>query len=126
MKILNSLCIFYFRFDFFLISQNVRYTTVSPTHYNCIENSANLKPDHVQRLAYKFSHLYYNWSVSFVSFTSLLIRMKNFPITNIFFSSFQGTVSVPAPCQYAHKLAFLTAQNLGVAHCNLDRLLYYL
>ena len=25
---------------------------------------------------------------------------------------FQGTVRVPAPCQYAHKLAFLVGQSL--------------
>ncbi len=36
-----------------------------------------LSPSDVQRLAYKLSHLYFNWP---------------------------GTVRVPAPCQYAHKL----------------------
>ncbi|VDO39888.1 unnamed protein product [Haemonchus placei] len=36
-------------------------------------------------LAFKLCHLYYNW---------------------------QGTVRVPAPCQYAHKLAFMVAQSI--------------
>lgn len=72
-------------YDFFCVSQSVRQGTVSPTHYNVIEDSAGLMPDHFQRLTYKLTHLYYNWP---------------------------GTVRVPAPCQYAHKLAFLVGQSL--------------
>lgn len=72
-------------YDFFLVSQSVRQGTVSPTHYNVIEDSSGLTPDHFQRLTYKLTHLYYNWP---------------------------GTVRVPAPCQYAHKLAFLVGQSL--------------
>ena len=37
------------------------------------------------RLSYKLTHLYYNWP---------------------------GTVRVPAPCQYAHKLAYLVGQSI--------------
>ncbi|RWS21128.1 Argonaute 3-like protein [Leptotrombidium deliense] len=37
-------------------------------------------------LAYKMTHMYWNWP---------------------------GTIRVPAPCQYAHKLAFLTGTALG-------------
>ncbi|XKL69438.1 hypothetical protein PGB90_007207 [Kerria lacca] len=87
------------RYDFFLVSQSVRQGTVSPTHYNVLEDTTNFKPDQMQRLTYKFTHLYYNWS---------------------------GTVRVPAPCQYAHKLAFLTAQSVCRPHSNMDQLLYYL
>lgn len=72
-------------YDFFLVSQSVRQGTVSPTHYNVIHDTSGLKPDHIQRLTYKLTHLYYNWP---------------------------GTVRVPAPCLYAHKLAFLTGQSL--------------
>ncbi|XP_061421204.1 piwi-like protein 2 isoform X2 [Lethenteron reissneri] len=72
-------------FDFFLVSQHVRQGTVSPTHYVVIFNSLMLGADHIQRLTYKMTHLYYNWS---------------------------GTVRVPAPCQYAHKLASLVGENL--------------
>jgi aubergine-like protein len=86
--------------DFFLISQSVRQGTVTPTHYNIINDSTGLKPDHFQRLTYKLCHLYYNWP---------------------------GTIRVPAPCQYAHKLAFLVGQSI---HSEPDEVLadrlYYL
>ncbi|ESO84639.1 hypothetical protein LOTGIDRAFT_131825 [Lottia gigantea] len=72
-------------YDFFLVSQSVRQGTVTPTHYNVIWDQTGLKPDHMQRLSYKLTHLYYNWP---------------------------GTIRVPAPCQYAHKLAFLVGQSL--------------
>ncbi|XP_032223626.2 piwi-like protein 1 [Nematostella vectensis] len=72
-------------FDFFIVSQSVRQGTVSPTHYNVIHDTTGLRPDHWQQLSYKLTHLYYNWP---------------------------GTVRVPAPCQYAHKLAFLVGQSL--------------
>jgi aubergine-like protein len=72
-------------YDFFLISQSVRQGTVGPTHYNVVHDSSGLQPNHLQRLTYKLCHLYYNWP---------------------------GTIRVPAPCQYAHKLAFLVGQSL--------------
>lgn len=72
-------------YDFFLVSQSVRQGTVTPTQYNVIHDEGQIKPDHLQRLTYKLTHLYYNWP---------------------------GTIRVPAPCLYAHKLAFLTGQSL--------------
>ena len=69
------------RYDFFLVSQSVRQGTVNPTSYNVIEDSSGLKPEHIQKLTYKLCHLYYNWP---------------------------GTVRVPAPCQYAHKVGPVT------------------
>jgi aubergine-like protein len=72
-------------YDFFLVSQKVRQGTVTPTHYTVVHDSSTLKPDHMQRMAYKMTHMYYNWP---------------------------GTIRVPAPCQYAHKLAFLVGQSL--------------
>ncbi|KAG7332045.1 hypothetical protein KOW79_003879 [Hemibagrus wyckioides] len=87
-------------YDFFIVSQAVRLGSVSPTHYNVVYDSSGLRPDHMQRLTYKLCHLYYNW---------------------------QGTVRVPAPCQYAHKLAFLVGQSIHrEPNVNLDDLLYYL
>ncbi|CAK8693256.1 unnamed protein product [Clavelina lepadiformis] len=71
--------------DFFLISQHVRQGTVSPSHYIVVGGHEHLKADHMQRLSYKMTHMYYNWP---------------------------GTVRVPAPCQYAHKLAYLVGQNI--------------
>lgn len=76
---------YFVRYDFYLVPQCVRQGTVTPVSYNVIYDDSGLKPDHMQRLAYKMCHLYYNW---------------------------QGTVRVPAPCQYAHKLAFLVGQSL--------------
>ncbi|XP_048752927.1 piwi-like protein 1 isoform X2 [Ostrea edulis] len=87
-------------FDFFLVSQSVRQGTVTPTHYNVIWDTTGLKPDHLQRLAYKMTHLYYNWP---------------------------GTIRVPAPCQYAHKLAFLVGQSIHKdPHMSLSDRLYFL
>jgi len=85
--------------DFFLVSQHVRQGTVSPTHYIVISGSEYMKPDHVQRLSYKMTHMYYNWP---------------------------GTVRVPAPCQYAHKLAYLVGENIRAEPSNklCDRLFY--
>ncbi|KAF7464635.1 hypothetical protein GHT09_006330 [Marmota monax] len=72
-------------YDFYLISQTACRGTVSPTYYNVIYDDNCLKPDHMQRLTFKLCHLYYNW---------------------------QGLISIPAPCQYAHKLTFLVAQSI--------------
>lgn len=88
------------RYDFFLVSQSVRQGTVSPTAYNVIDDTSGLDADKMQRLTYKMTHLYYNWS---------------------------GTVRVPAQCQYAHKLAFLVSQCLHRApNTDLDEVLYFL
>ncbi|XP_061116607.1 piwi-like protein 1 [Conger conger] len=87
-------------YDFFIISQAVRMGSVSPTHYNVVFDSNGLKPDHMQRLTYKLCHMYYNW---------------------------QGIIRVPAPCQYAHKLAFLVGQSIHrTPSMHLDDFLYYL
>lgn len=88
------------KYDFFLIPQSVRQGTVSPAGFNVIYDKSSLSADHMQRITYKLCHLYFNWS---------------------------GTVRVPAPCQYAHKLAFLCSQNLhGVPNEELSDLLYFL
>ncbi|XP_043787513.1 piwi-like protein Ago3 [Apis laboriosa] len=87
-------------YDFFLVSQNIRQGTVSPTHYIVIYDNKKMKPDHIQRLTYKLCHLYYNWP---------------------------GTIKVPAPCQYAHKLVSLVGQNIQQEpHLSLADTLYYL
>ena len=66
---------FCYRYDFFLVSQSVRQGTVNPTHYNVISDTSGLKPDHIQRLTYKLTHLYYNWPVSYVRPFSELPQM---------------------------------------------------
>ncbi|KAK2566274.1 Piwi-like protein 2 [Acropora cervicornis] len=105
-------------YDFYLVSQHVRQGTVTPTHYIVVHDKSELKPDYMQRLSYKLTHLYYNWP---------------------------GTVRVPAPCQsipkpstnefvltilfalqYAHKLAYLVGQNIHnePSHDLSDRLFF--
>ncbi|KAG9488574.1 hypothetical protein GDO78_004885 [Eleutherodactylus coqui] len=73
------------RVDFFLLSHHVRQGCGIPTHYVCVLNTPKLSPDHLQRLTFKLCHMYWNWP---------------------------GTIRVPAPCKYAHKLAFLSGQFL--------------
>uniref|UniRef100_A0A671Q728 Piwi-like protein 2 n=1 Tax=Sinocyclocheilus anshuiensis TaxID=1608454 RepID=A0A671Q728_9TELE len=71
--------------DFYLMAHSIRQGCGLPTHYIAVHNTANLTPDHLQRLTFKMCHLYWNWP---------------------------GTIRVPAPCKYAHKLAFLSGQYL--------------
>eukprot|EP00300_Choanocystis_sp_HF-7_P041984 c8759_g1_i2.p1 GENE.c8759_g1_i2~~c8759_g1_i2.p1 ORF type:complete len:770 (+),score=206.00 c8759_g1_i2:29-2311(+) len=72
-------------YDFFVLSQSVTQGTASPTRYVVLADNTGLQPDHMQSLTYKLTHLYNNWN---------------------------GTVGVPGPCQYAHKLAFLVGQSI--------------
>ncbi|NXM68336.1 PIWL2 protein, partial [Serilophus lunatus] len=71
--------------DFFLLAHHSRQGCSIPTRYICMCNTANLSPLHLQRLTFKLCHLYWNWP---------------------------GTIRVPAPCKYAHRLAFLVGQVL--------------
>ncbi|XP_014748405.1 PREDICTED: piwi-like protein 2 [Sturnus vulgaris] len=71
--------------DFFLLAHHSRQGCSVPTRYICMWNTANLSSEHLQRLTFKLCHLYWNWP---------------------------GTIRVPAPCKYAHKLAFLVGQVL--------------
>lgn len=86
--------------DFYLVSQHVNQGTVSPTKYIVLTEQGTLKLAHHQKLAFKMTHMYYNWC---------------------------GTIRVPAPCQYAHKLAYLTGQNIRQQVSErLENKLYYL
>ena len=90
------------RYDFYLVSQSVGVGTVNPTSYNVIHDESGWPPDKIQILTYKLTHLYYNWP---------------------------GTVRVPAPCRYAHKLADLVGGSLkDEVHPELiqQNVLYYL
>lgn len=73
------------RYDFFIVSQQVRQGTVSPTSYNVIYDNTGLEAETVQVITYKLTYIYYNCS---------------------------STVRVPAPCHYAHKLSFLVGRIL--------------
>lgn len=59
-------------FDFYLVSQNMRHGTATPSHYVVIENECELTPDILQQLSYKLTYQYFNWP---------------------------GSIRVPAPCQ---------------------------
>ena len=72
-------------YDFYLVSQHVREGTTTPSHYIVLSDDNNFDADILQRLTYKLCFLYYNWP---------------------------GTVRVPAPCQYAHKLADLVGTSI--------------
>ncbi|XP_074061368.1 piwi-like protein 1 isoform X2 [Macrotis lagotis] len=72
-------------YDFFIISQSVKSGSVMPTHYNVIFDNTDLEPDQIQCLTYKLCYMYFNWT---------------------------GVIRVPAPCQYAHKLALLVGQSI--------------
>lgn len=97
--------------DFFLVPQSVNQGTVSPTHFIVVRelgtefpyreiSTPTLSPTDVQKLAYKLTHMYYNWP---------------------------GTVRVPAPVQYAHKLCDLVGQHIHrEPSSNLNDKLYYL
>ena len=49
------------RYDFFIVSQSVRQGTVNPTSYNVLKDTSGLKPEHLQTLTYRLTHLYFNW-----------------------------------------------------------------
>ena len=63
--------------DFCLVSQHVTQGTVSPTHY-IVVHDGGMKPDNLQKLTYKMTMMYWNWT---------------------------GTVRVPASCQVSLLLA---------------------
>ena len=87
-------------YDFYLVAQAVNQGSVTPTHYHVVLDELGLRPDLLQMLTFKLCHLYYNWS---------------------------GTIRVPAPCQYAHKIAFLMGQSVHAdPHESLADMLYYL
>eukprot|EP01114_Cavostelium_apophysatum_P013095 TRINITY_DN3097_c0_g1_i1.p1 TRINITY_DN3097_c0_g1~~TRINITY_DN3097_c0_g1_i1.p1 ORF type:complete len:799 (+),score=184.79 TRINITY_DN3097_c0_g1_i1:83-2479(+) len=89
-------------FDFFLVAQHVNDNsgTVSPVRYSVLHNTTGYVKDIIEHLTFKLTHMYYNWT---------------------------GTVKVPAPCQYARKLAMMTGQVTEKApHRHLVDKLYFL
>ena len=71
--------------QFFLVSQSACQGTVNPTSYSVLVNESQWSLEVIQRLSYKLTHLYFNWP---------------------------GTIKVPAPCMYAHKLAKLVGSSI--------------
>ncbi|KAL2751064.1 piwi-like protein Siwi isoform X3 [Vespula maculifrons] len=86
--------------DFFIVSQHVQQGTVTPTLYTIIYDTLDLNIEMIQQLTYKLTHMYYNWN---------------------------GVIRVPAPCQYAHKLAYLVGVYIHQEpNVDMENLLYYL
>jgi aubergine-like protein len=73
-------------FDFFLISQKTNQGLSQATHYNVIYDDFYVKTEELHYFIYKMCYLYYNWT---------------------------GGIKIPAPCQYAKKLAFLVGDKLS-------------
>jgi aubergine-like protein len=88
------------QYDFFLVSQETKQGTVTPSHYHVIYDIIHLKREHIQQLCFKLCHTYSNWP---------------------------GTVRSPAPCGYAHKMAFQNGQFINDnPNPNLKDKLYFL
>jgi len=66
-------------FDFFMVPQKTTQGCVTPTHFFVsLNESKDLSKKDLETITYNFCYLYSNWS---------------------------GSIKVPAPCQYAHKIA---------------------
>jgi aubergine-like protein len=72
--------------DFYLISQKTTQGLASCIHYSVIYDDKGTSEIDIQSLVYRLCYLYYNWT---------------------------GSIKVPAPCQYAHKLAYLLGDKLN-------------
>ena len=66
---------------------------VSPTHYVIVYDSTGRDPGQIQQLTYKLCYTYYNVA---------------------------GSIKVPAPIQYAHRLANLIGDRAKAGSKNLD------
>ena len=87
-------------FDYIMVAQNVTQGTCTPTRYNVVYDTTGLSQDVFWQLSYSQCYNYFNWN---------------------------GSVRVPAPVQYAHKLAYLVGQTIrGEMQNSLDDTLYYL
>ncbi len=73
-------------YDFYLISQKTNQGLSQATHYKIAYDDYNVSPEEIHEFIYKNCYLYYNWT---------------------------GGIKVPAPCQYARKLAVLVAEKLS-------------
>lgn len=86
--------------NFYLINQTVSKGTASPTHYTVLEDGASLSPHLLQNLTHRLSFLYFNHT---------------------------GAVKLPAPAQYARKIATLVGSAVQAEpHRRLRTCLFYL
>ena len=66
------------KFDFFMTPATTTQGCVLPTHFFVPKNDSDLTKLDIEHLTYALCHFYFNWA---------------------------GPIKVPAPCQYAHKIA---------------------
>jgi aubergine-like protein len=71
--IVDTDCVHPSWYDFYVVSQSVKQGffsvfhcfygkgTASPTHYHVVYDTTELQQEHMQKLTYKLTHLYYNW-----------------------------------------------------------------
>jgi len=85
--------------EFFMIAHHANQGTATPTKYQCLDNESGFSTDALQSITFKLCHSYYNWF---------------------------GGIRCPAPCQYAHKLAFLVGQSGLKEETKLNGFLHYL
>jgi len=72
--------------DFYIIPQKTNQGVSTAIHYQIIFDDEKVDVSDFYLLVYKLCYTYYNWT---------------------------GSIKVPAPCQYAHKLAYLLGDKLG-------------
>lgn len=65
-------------FDFYLVPAGANQGCVQPTHFYVALNESPMTRETIEKLTYDLCYYYFNWS---------------------------GSIKVPAPCQYAHKIA---------------------
>ena len=65
-------------FDFFMTPASANQGCVLPTHFHVPLYESTMSKVDIQTLTYSLCHFYFNWA---------------------------GPIKVPAPCQYAHKIA---------------------
>jgi aubergine-like protein len=70
-------------YDFYLLPARANQGAMTPTYFFVAYDDTGCKADDIQSLAFKLSFTYFNWS---------------------------GSVRVPAPCLYAHRLAYLLGE----------------
>jgi aubergine-like protein len=73
-------------FNFYLMSHAVNIGCMTPTHYNVVVNDSSIPVTTLYELTYNLCYMYFNW---------------------------QGGIRAPAPCMYAHKIAYLIGKHTG-------------
>jgi len=66
-------------YDFYLMPAKATQGAMTPTYFTVVYDDSGCRADDIEQLTYRLCYSYYNWS---------------------------GSVRVPAPCQFAHKMAY--------------------